>query len=288
MIDQASNLRKIIDENSKETEKKNIKIYSVLSGKGGVGKTNFSVNLGIKFTQKGKRVLIIDADVGMTNANIVLGIPIRTNLFDLIKGNKTVGEIITKSPYGVDLISGGSELLEMEKLNFEKQKWVLENLRHLENYDIIIIDNGAGMTKQTISFSLLSDEIILITTPEPTALTDAYRVIKVISNNNIKDKVKVIINQVDSKSTGDDTFNKLLMTVNTFLDISIENTGYIYSDIRVNKAIMEQNPFVIKYPNSLASESIENICSKLIDENIFIKNISNAKELRNKIYRIFG
>jgi len=288
MIDQASNLRKIIDENSKETEKKNIKIYSVLSGKGGVGKTNFSVNLGIKFTQKGKRVLIIDADVGMTNANIVLGIPIRTNLFDLIKGNKTVGEIITKSPYGVDLISGGSELLEMEKLNFEKQKWILENLRHLENYDIIIIDNGAGMTKQTISFSLLSDEIILITTPEPTALTDAYRVIKVISNNNIKDKVKVIINQVDSKSTGDDTFNKLLMTVNTFLDISIENTGYIYSDIRVNKAIMEQNPFVIKYPNSLASESIENICSKLIDENIFIKNISNAKELRNKIYRIFG
>ncbi|MBC7087484.1 MAG: MinD/ParA family protein [Tissierellales bacterium] len=288
MIDQASNLRKIIDENSKETEKKNIKIYSVLSGKGGVGKTNFSVNLGIKFTQKGKRVLIIDADVGMTNANIVLGIPIRTNLFDLIKGNKTVGEIITKSPYGVDLISGGSELLEMEKLNFEKQKWVLENLRHLENYDIIIIDNGAGMTKQTISFSLLSDEIILITTPEPTALTDAYRVIKVISNNNIKDKVKVIINQVDSKSTGDDTFNKLLMTVNTFLDISIENTGYIYSDIRVNKAIMDQNPFVIKYPNSLASESIENICSKLIDENIFIKNISNAKELRNKIYRIFG
>ncbi|TJX66253.1 MinD/ParA family protein [Soehngenia saccharolytica] len=289
MIDQASNLRKMVDNGfAKDNICKNIKIYSVLSGKGGVGKTNLSVNLGIKLNQKGKKVLLIDADVGMTNANIILGIPVRNNLFDLIRGDKTINEVITKSPYGIDLLSGGSDLLEMEKLDKEKQKWVLDNLLEFGNYDILIIDNGAGMTKQSIAFSLLSDEIILITTPEPTALTDAYRVIKVISNNSIKDKVKVIINQIDNRSTGDDTFNKLLMTVNSFLNIDIENIGYVYSDLRVNKAIMEQHPFVIKYPNSLASESIEMICSKLIDDNLHKNNISTVKELKNKIYRIFG
>jgi ATPases involved in chromosome partitioning len=121
MIDQASNLRKMIDNESMDKTNENVKIYSVLSGKGGVGKTNFSVNFGIKLNQKGKRVLIIDADVGMTNANIILGIPVRNNLFDLIKGDKTIGEVIVKSPYGVDLLSGGSDLLEMENLEDEKQ-----------------------------------------------------------------------------------------------------------------------------------------------------------------------
>jgi flagellar biosynthesis protein FlhG len=288
MIDQASNLRKMIDSGAESKSTKDVKIYSVLSGKGGVGKTNFSVNFGIKLNQKGKRVLIIDADVGMTNANIILGIPVRNNLFDLIKGDKSINEVIIKSPYGIDLLSGGSDLLELENLEDEKQKWVLENLLELGNYDVIIIDNGAGMTKQTMAFLLLSNETILITTPEPTALTDAYRVLKIMSNNNIKEAVKVIINQVDSKATGDDTFNKLLMTVNSFLDITIENVGYLYTDLRVNKAIMEQCPFVIKYPNSLAAESLDIISSKLIDDDLFKKNISNIKELKNKIYRVFG
>ena len=290
MMDQANKLRSLVTNNDNiEADKSDaIKIYSILSGKGGVGKTNFAVNLAIKLQQMGKRVLILDADIGMSNANIILGVEIKYSIFDLLQGQKKLANIIIKTPYGVDLISGGSELSLLENMDDENQQDILKELATLEIYDVLIIDNGAGLTKQSLTFSILSDEIILVTTPEPTAITDAYRILKTISQNNIKDNVKLVVNQIREISNGDETYKKLLMTSERFLHLKLEKLGYIFNDIRVNKSIMDQNPIILRYPNALASTNISQICSNLLGDEKFSQNISSIRQFGNKIIRLFG
>ena len=290
MMDQANKLRSLVTNNDNiEADKSDaIKIYSILSGKGGVGKTNFAVNLAIKLQQMGKRVLILDADIGMSNANIILGVEIKYSIFDLLQGQKKLANIIIKTPYGVDLISGGSELSLLENMDDENQQDILKELATLEIYDVLIIDNGAGLTKQSLTFSILSDEIILVTTPEPTAITDAYRILKTISQNNIKDNAKLVVNQIRDISNGDETYKKLLMTSERFLHLKLEKLGYIFNDIRVNKSIMDQNPIILRYPNALASTNISQICSNLLGDEKFSQNISSIRQFGNKIIRLFG
>ncbi|WFA07881.1 P-loop NTPase [Tissierella sp. Yu-01] len=290
MIDQANKLREMIRKKA-ETEKKTkhqIKVYSIVSGKGGVGKTNFSVNLAIKFQQMGKRVLILDADIGMSNANILMGIETPRTLLDLLKDDLILKDIIAKGPYKVDLISGGADLFYLEKLDDKKQHEILSNLAELDEYDILIIDNGAGISKQSLTFTILADEIILVTTPEPTALTDAYRVLKAVSTYELKNKIKVVINQVPDMDTGDYAYNKLFKTSEQFLKIDLEKLGYIFSDIRVNKAIMEQLPITIINPNALASTNISQIAEAILGDKEYNYNVSNLKQFKNKLIRLFG
>lgn len=285
MIDQADKLRNIINENKNINP---IKIYSVVSGKGGVGKTNFSINLGIKLQQMGKKVLIIDADIGMTNANIMLGIDTPLNLSELLEGRSTLEEIISKGPEGLDLISGGSDLFLMEQLDGDKQRAIIDSLEKLERYDIIIIDNGAGISKHSLTFSTFANEIILVTTPEPTALMDAYRILKVTSSYNLKDRAKIVINQVHDTQQGEEAYNKLLLTANQFLNLELENMGYIFNDIRVNRSIMEQVPVVLLYPNSLASQNIKAITKNIIEDKTFNQAVSSFKQFGNRLIRFFG
>ncbi|MBC8590284.1 MinD/ParA family protein [Wansuia hejianensis] len=284
MIDQASKLRTMVKDKNMDNP---IKIYSILSGKGGVGKTNFSINLGIKLQQMGKKVLILDADIGMSNANIMLGMSPSVNLFQAIVGNTSLSNIIKTGPEGIDLISGGSDLFFMEDLNKESQEKAMEALKGLGVYDIIIIDNGAGISKQSLTFTDFAHEVILVSTPEPTAIMDAYRVLKAISIYKLKKQVKIVINQVPDISIGREAYNKLLNTANQFLDIELENLGFIFSDIRVNKAIMEQNPIVLRYPNSLASENIDKISKNLLGNKDFDYNVSSLKQLGNRIIKFF-
>lgn len=290
MIDQANKLRSMISNNDTKQVSKNhnIKIYSVVSGKGGVGKTNFSINLAIKFHQMGKRVLLLDADIGMSNVNIMLGAEVQYHLFHALQGDIPIKDIIVKSPYGVDLISGGADFFYMENLDATKQQQVVDSLTELGDYDILIIDNGAGISKQSLTFTILADEMILVTTPEPTAITDAYRVLKAISLYNLKNKVKVVINQVLDLSGGEDAFNKLLKTSDQFLQVELENIGYIFNDIRVSKSIMDQYPLVLKFPNALASENISQICTNILGDKNYTNNISNMKQLGNRLIKLFG
>lgn len=292
MIDQASKLRTMVsDINRDHIETKadhHIKIYSVVSGKGGVGKTNFAINLAIALQQMGKRVLILDADIGMSNANILLGIEAPLNLFHVLQGNASLNDIIVKGPEGVDLISGGADLFYIEQLNYTKQQEIIETLSSLGTYDVLIIDNGAGITKQSLTFTIFAHEVILVTTPEPTAITDAYRILKAISVYKLKRYVKVIVNQVQDISFGEDAFNKLLKTSVQFLDLGLENVGYIFNDIRVNRAIMEQVPIVLRYPNALASKNIKQICKNLLEDKNYKYNVSNLKQLGNRLIKFFG
>lgn len=290
MLDQADKLRELIGERFPYEKSINhkIKIYSVLSGKGGVGKTTFSVNLAIKFQQMGKRVLLLDADIGMSNTNIILGVDTPHHLFHALDGQMSLKDVIVKSPSGVDLLSGGSDLFYLEELDSIKQQKVFEELSDLAQYDILLIDNGAGITKHTLTFTILSDEILLITTPEPTAITDAYRVLKAISSYELKGKVRVVVNQVMDEEMGIATYNKLLIASNHFLNIDLENIGYIFNDIRVSKSIMDQYPIVLKYPNALASVNYEQICKRLLGDKDYNSTISNIKQFKNRIIKLFG
>lgn len=217
MIDQATKLREMILQEREIVEKTNrIKIYSVASGKGGVGKTNFTINLAIKLGQMGKKVLILDTDIGLCNANILLGVEAHLNLSHVLNGYASLKDIIVPYGKGVDLISGGNELFCLEDMGHIEHQRILEALSGLGAYDILIIDNGAGINKQTLTFTILAHEVILITTPEPTAITDAYSFLKALSLYKIKDRAKVVVNQIQDIPQGEETFNKLLATSSRF------------------------------------------------------------------------
>ena len=305
MMDQAESLRQLLQkiEKSKEPpftsameeilveEPKKIeivKIYAVVSGKGGVGKTNISVNLALAMAKKGKKVLILDADIGMTNADIIMGMHYEYDLFDYLEGEVELRDIIYEGPLGVKVISGGAGLLEMNDLDEDAQRNFIEDLINLGDFDILIIDNGAGITKETLSFITFAHEVILVTTPEPTAITDAYRVLKSISYYGLKPTVKVVINKISSKEAGDEAFNKLDSTCSEFLKVKIENSGYVYDDARVEKAIMAQVPVLLSYPNALSSNNITEISGIILEESVFVTNVSTIKQLGNRIMKIFG
>ncbi len=296
MMDQASSLRSMINRNRTideltQVEKKAehyIKIYSVVSGKGGVGKTNFSINMAIKFQQMGKRVLLLDADLGMCNANIMLGMETKLSLIDLIQGRATLDQIITKGPSGIHLISGGADLLSLKAIEDIRQQEIVDAMSQIMDYDILIIDIGAGITKYSLTFIQLSHEVIIITTPEPTAITDAYRIVKAIAVYKLKEQVKVVVNQIHDLSQGEEAFQKLFKTSSQFLHMKLQSIGFIFYDTRVRKSIMEQIPVVLKYPNGLASQNIKQICENILEDKEYSYKVSNFKQLSNKLLRIFG
>lgn len=292
MIDQAQKLRKMVINNKinnkKKVIKKSIKVYSIVSGKGGVGKTNITVNLGITLQNYGKKILIIDADLGMANVDVILGLNAEHNFYDYIKGRVPLRDIIIEGPNNIKIIPGGSGLLEFRKLNSEKQQKFQEELLELEDIDIILIDNGGGISLDTLTFVTFSHEIILVTTPEPTALTDAYCILKAISNYKLKDSVKLIVNQTSSIDLAEQTFEKLYKTSKQFLNINIEMLGYIFNDNRVSKSVMEQNPFILEYPNCLAAKNIVSIGKQVLGDRNYYYNTSNIDQFFNRFIKIFG
>lgn len=296
MMDQAESLRrKVFEKFGKEPVKEEkpmnnglVKIYAVVSGKGGVGKTNISVNLSIAMAKRGKRVLLLDADIGMTNADIIMGLHYKYDLFDYLEGRAELKDIIYEGPLGIKAISGGSGLLEMQNLSEENQEKLIEELIELGGFDVMIIDNGAGISKETLSFMTFAHEVILVTTPEPTAITDAYRVLKSLSHYDLKASAKLIVNKVSSKEIGEEAYEKLYNTCVNFLQIKLENCGYIFDDIKMEKAIMNQEPVLLSYPQSISSRNIEQIADIILEGTVFTKNISTLKQLGNRFRKIFG
>lgn len=287
MRDQADKLRELVN-NKGISDDHELRIYSIVSGKGGVGKTNFTVNLAIKLQQLGKKVLILDADIGMSNVNILMDIDAKHTLLDLLQGKLELEDIIYTGPASVDFMSGGAELLNLGSVDEERQKEIISSLSNLGKYDVLLIDNGAGISKETLMYMVLADEIILVTTPEPTALADAYRVLKAVSLSKLKNNVKVVVNQIPDYNSGLDAYNKLYKTSEQFLKVTVESLGYIFSDIRVNKAIMEQYPFVLSYPNSLASDGINQICMSILGDEEKRINLSGIKQFSNRLIKLFG
>ncbi|TCK97911.1 flagellar biosynthesis protein FlhG [Natranaerovirga hydrolytica] len=267
-MDQAEQLRKKIKK--KKSNGKSARLITVTSGKGGVGKTNVSVNLAVQLKKMGKRVMILDADFGLANIEVLFGIFPKQNLSDLIYKGKDIKDIITQGPLGIEFISGGSGIQELSQLRDDQIHYLMRKLQEIDYMaDIIIIDTGAGISSSVLKFVMASEEVILVTTPEPTSITDSYSLLKALKRSEDfdpqKTSIKLITNKVHSKKEGENIFLKLKMVVKKFLNIDLTHLGIIPQDNNIEKAVIEQKPITIKYPNSGASKAIAEIASSLLE-----------------------
>lgn len=264
-MDQASKLRELIK--SQNNSKTLARVITVTSGKGGVGKSSVSVNLALWLRRLGKRVIILDADFGLANIEVMLGIRPKYNLADLMFKGKSLNDIITEGPEGIGFISGGSGIAELTNLTANQVVYLVQKLCELDEIaDIIIIDTGAGISDNVLEFVAASEEVLLVATPEPTSITDAYALLKTLNKKHVNSEkmtVRMIANRVASKEEGEELCNKLNIVVKRFLDINLEFLGAVKMDMAVTKAVMQQKPFSMIYPNSPASKSLREIAQTL-------------------------
>lgn len=286
MLDQAEALRKLINNEEQENKKSSTKLITVTSGKGGVGKSNFVVNLAIVLQNKGKKVLIFDADLGMGNDDVLMGLYPKHNIFDIIFTDLQIKDIIIEGTNGVSLIPAGSALSKAQDLEENDKKVFLEKLDTLDEYDYILMDTGAGVNKDVLSFIAASEELIIITTPEPTSLTDGYSLIKAIDHYKLKNNAKIIVNKAFTTEEGEETYSRFDRAVNKFLKINIEYLGCILDDKKLVQSVRQQKPFVVLYPNCDASKDIENIAMKLMGQEM--NTLNGAKGLFKRLFNIFS
>ncbi|UTC48029.1 MinD/ParA family protein [Treponema vincentii] len=273
MGDQADGLRLLMKEihnaadnagASHDTVQKT-RIIAVTSGKGGVGKTNVATNMGIAYAQMGKKVIVLDADLGLANVNVIMNIIPQYNLYHVIKKQKKLSEIIIDTEYGIKLIVGASGFAKIANMAEAERDEFIKEMYTLSDVDIIIIDTSAGVSKNVLSFVAAADEVVIITTSEPTAITDAYGIIKVIATevDNMNLNLKMIINRVDSAAEGKRIADHMIKIAAQFLNLKIEYLGFIYNDPSVTKAVLKQKPFIIAEPNGKASSCLKHIVSRM-------------------------
>jgi flagellar biosynthesis protein FlhG len=272
-MDQAEKLRQLLHkEESKDTSP--IKVITISSGKGGVGKTNIAVNLGLGLIQKGFRVAILDGDIGMANVNVLMGLKCQLTIYDVLYENKHIDEIIYSSSDGLRVISGGSGIRELMDLSANAATKLINEFSRLKDIDILIIDTGAGASQLVLNFIKAADRAIVVTNPEPTAITDAYGLIKIILKDGLSTKLNLIINKAMNIKDAREAFNKLSYPIEFFLKTKVDYLGYVCDDSRVMRSVRNQVPFIIEYPNCEASLCIKNICSELVGDNEKSKNSS--------------
>lgn len=267
-MDQAEQLR-IIKAN-KQQPRPLARVITVTSGKGGVGKSNTAINLAIQFRKMGKRVIILDADFGLANIEIMFGAVPKHNLCDLIYQGKNIKEIITWGPMEVGFISGGSGIAGMSNLSRDYLMYIIQNLAELDAIaDIIIVDTGAGIADAVLEFLVASGEILLVTTPEPTSITDSYSLLKALFRHprfrEDMTKVKMIANRVEKEADGLVLFNKLNTVVTRYLKIPMTYLGSIPRDNQLSRAVMQQVPVSLQNPAAKSSTAYEKMAAKLLD-----------------------
>jgi flagellar biosynthesis protein FlhG len=299
--DQASALRQIVDNLKKQKAQevegdaleadaslasgKAARVMCVSSGKGGVGKTSISVNLGISLAKKGLRVLIFDADFGLSNVDVMLGVSPPYDLSYVLRGQKKIEEVVAEGPGGVRFISGGSGMNELLNMSEMQLAAIIDNLRLLEDAaDVIIFDTGAGVTPLIMRMIRASAETLIVTTPEPTAIMDAYALVKSVFKEPSGCDLRLIINRAESVAEAEMTLEKFISAVRLYQKTEIDRLGYVLNDPSVSRAVRVQQPFTISYPRSSATRNIEAIAWNLLDR----KPETEAPGLRaflNKVFR---
>lgn len=269
-MDQAEQLRNIIKANS-QPHKPLARVITVTSGKGGVGKSNTAINLAIQFRKMGQKVIILDADFGLANIEIMFGAVPKHNLCDLIYQGKNIKDIITWGPMEVGFISGGSGIAGMSNLSRDYLNYIVQNLVQLDEMaDTIIIDTGAGISDAVLEFLVASGEILLVTTPEPTSITDSYSLLKALNRHprysSETTTVKVIANKVTDETEAEALFSKLEAVVVRYLRVPITYLGMIPQDQQLARAVMQQMPVSLENPRARASLAYEALASKLMNK----------------------
>lgn len=240
------------------------RVIAVTSGKGGVGKTNLVVNLGLVLGRMQQRVLLLDADLGLANIEIFLGLVPRYTLRDVLYGDKHIREVVTPAPYGVGVVSGGSGLYELANLDSAQQARILDMLLYFrDGTDYIFIDTGAGINKNVIGFAAVAGEVIVVITPEPTSLTDAYSLLKVLARFGIVAEALVVVNRAANELEGENVAARLAQAAERFLRLRVRHLGTVSEDAAVSAAIKKQYPLVLSHPTCPAARQITAIAQRL-------------------------
>ncbi len=299
MIDQATKLRNLVREKEDGVEIKKIasrsKVFSVSSGKGGVGKSNFVANLAIALSRLGKEVIIIDADLGLANIEVLFDVMPRKTLKNVIFDGEDILSVIADGPLGIKFLSGGSGIKEITKISKFEQERLINSLSILdEKFDYILIDTGAGISDLILNFIKAADESIVVCTPEPTSITDSYALIKVLSDylKESNRNLKVVVNRVDGDTEGFDIFQKIQVATERFLGVQLERFGELPDDSNLVKAVKSQIPVCISIPHSSYAKAIATIAKNICN----IENTSEVKELDarqktgffNRLVKVFG
>ena len=291
MEDQAEKLREMMrKKNSSETgpqakDAKGTRIITVTSGKGGVGKTNVSVNMALAYARLGKKVVVMDADLGLANVNVMLNMIPKWNLYNVIRKQKTMREIMVETDYGISIVAGASWFSKIANLTEEERQNFIEELETLSNADIIIIDTSAGVSSNVMDFIAAADDAVIVTTPEPTAITDAYGIIKIIATeiDSLNMGLKLVVNRVHSVAEAKKVADRMTSIAGQFLNLKVEYLGFIYDDPVVSQAVLRQRPFMVIDPKCKASLCVQHIVGRM--------EKNDAREsggFGNMIKRIFG
>ncbi|MDI9413793.1 MAG: MinD/ParA family protein [Bacillota bacterium] len=279
MKDQAEKLRDMVN-----NQKGLSRIIAVTSGKGGVGKTNIAVNLSLGLCQQGYRVALIDVDMGLANADIILGIAPKYNLGHVFRGERLLKDIIVEGPLGIKLIAGGSGVTDLANLTGWRLDVFIKSLEELnKEFDFIILDTGAGIHRNVLSFVLATHEILVVTTPEPTAVTDVYGLLKVLHQHNPEAKVRLVVNMVKNPNEAEMVAEKLNAVLKEFVQWEIDYAGYILYESQISKAVSDQQPVILAFPSSMASRSFKRLANTISGENAQSES-TGIKGFFSKVY----
>ena len=278
MEDQAEKLREIMKRKKDGTgsprvssSKSNVKpadkarVITVTSGKGGVGKTNLSVNMALAFARLGRKVVVMDADLGLANVNVMLNMIPKYNLYHVIKKQKTIREILVETEYGISIVAGASGFSQIANMGEEDRKDFISELDSLSNADIIIIDTSAGVSSNVLDFIAAADDAVIITTPEPTAITDAYGIIKIIATeyDSVNMGLKLVVNRAKGAAQAKSVADRMINIAGQFLNLKLDYLGFIYDDVSVSHAVLRQKPFMVVDPKCKASICVQHIVERM-------------------------
>ena len=257
VMDQASSLREIARRTARHAQ-----TIAITSGKGGVGKTNLAVNLAAVLAAMRRRVVLLDADLGLANADILCNVQARFNLAHVVAGQRALAEVLTPVPAGFTLIPGASGLAKMADLTETQRQRIVRELDFLdESADVLVIDTGAGIGRNVLSFASTADHVVVVTTPEPTAITDAYAVMKVLVRCGTVEgggsKISIMVNMVRHRDEALQVYERIASVARQFLKTDVAFSGYVVNDDAVKQAVRKRVPFVQQYPNSAAAQCVQ-------------------------------
>lgn len=266
MIDQAKQLREKMSQKKAEKNRKQTRVIAVTSGKGGVGKSNFALNFALSLVQQNKKVLIFDVDLGFANIDVLLGKSPNESIATMIEKDLSIWDIIEEGPGGLLFISGGTGFDDLFRLDETKMNKFFNELGKIQGHvDYIILDTGAGLSYENLRFILAADDVILVTTPEPTSITDAYSVVKMVQAKDATVHMKLVINQCTSDKEGKGTAENFQKVTEQFLGKQIGTLGFLPSDANVPSAVKKQVPFLLAFPNGTASKSMKKIACDYLE-----------------------
>ena len=288
MEDQAEQLRELMKGKTAVATPpggKKTRIITVASGKGGVGKTNVSINMAIAYARIGKKVIVMDADLGLANVNVMLNMIPKFNLYHVIRKQKTMREIILDTDYGIQIVAGASGFSKIANLGDEERQNFIEELNTLSSADIVIIDTSAGVSSNVLDFVAAADDAVIVTTPEPTAITDAYGIIKIIATeiDNLNIGLKLVVNRVKTVHEAKRVADRMINIAGQFLNLKVDYLGFIYDDPVVPQAVLRQKPFMALDPKCKASLCVQHIVGRM--EKTDFKEGGGIAKLIRKLFK---